>query len=104
MFGSYWSRPPANDCLISGPSGAGYAHINNWNSANLAAFARVSDSYLRRSGLRLITIWDRVTPAVARAFATNCQSLFGLTDQSGGTYTSTNFGLRTMGLTVSYSS
>jgi len=100
----FWSTATTNDCLVSGPSGAGYAHIELWNAANLAAFALVSDSYLQQSGIRVITIWDQVTTGVARAFATNCPSLFGLTDQSGGNYTSVNLGLRTIGLTPSYSS
>ena len=100
----YWSTATTNDCLVSGPSGAGYAHIELWNSANLAAFARVSDSYLQQAGLRIVTIWDQVTTGVAQAFATNCPTLFGLTDQSGGNYTSVNSGLRTIGLTVGYSS
>ncbi len=104
MLNHYWNTATSNDCLISGPSGAGYSHIESWNSANLAALTRVSDSYLRRSGLRIITIWDQVTTGVAQSFATNCGTLFGLTDQSGGTYTSTNLGLRTIGLTVTYSS
>ncbi len=104
LLNYYWSTATTNDCLVSGPSGAGYAHIELWNSANLASFARVSDSYLQQTGLRVITIWDEVTPGVAQAFATNCPSLLGLTDQSGGTYTMVNAGLRTVGLTVSYSS
>ena len=104
MLNHYWNSATSNDCLVSGPSGAGYSHIESWNSANLAALTRVSDSYLRRSGLHIITVWDQVTTGVAQSFATNCGSLFGLTDQSGGTYTSTNMGLRTIGLTVTYSS
>jgi hypothetical protein len=104
LLNYYWSTATTNDCLVSGPSGAGYAHIELWNPANLSAFARASDSYLQQTGLRVITIWDEVTPGVASAFATNCPSLLGLTDQSGGTYTSVNSGLRTVGLTVSYSS
>lgn len=104
MMNYYWSTATTNDCLISGPSGAGYTHMQNWNPANLAGFARNTDSYLQRSGVRIITIWDQVTTGVARAFATNCPTLLGLTDQSGGNYTSVNLGLRTMGLAVSYSS
>jgi len=104
MMNYYWSTATTNDCLISGPSGAGYTHMQSWNSANLAGFAKITDSYLQRSGLRIITIWDQVTTGVARAFATNCPTLLGLTDQSGGNYTSVNLGLRTMGLAVSYSS
>lgn len=104
MLNHYWSTATTNDCLISGPSGAGYTHMQNWNSANLAGFAKITDSYLQRSGIRIITIWDQVTTGIARAFATNCPTLLGLTDQSGGNYTSVNLGLRTMGLAVSYSS
>ncbi len=103
MMNHYWSTATTNDCLISGPSGAGYTHMQGWNSANLAGFAKITDSYLQRSGLRIITVWDQVTTGVARAFATNCPTLLGLTDQSGGTYTSVNLGLRTVGLTVTYS-
>jgi len=103
MLEYYWSTATTNDCLISGPSGAGYAHINDWNPANLAAFAKVSAPYLQRSGLRVITIWDRVTGSVARSFATNCPNLLGLTDQSG-TYNKVNLGLRTIGLTPTYTS
>jgi hypothetical protein len=103
MLDDYWSASTTNDCLISGPSGAGYAHINDWNPANLAAFARVSAPYLQRGGLRVITIWDKVTSLVARSFATNCTNLLGLTDQSG-TYNKVNLGLRTIGLTPTYTS
>jgi hypothetical protein len=104
LLNHYWSTATRNDCLVSGPSGAGYTHMQNWSSANLAAFTKATDPYLKRSGLRLITVWDQVTTGVARSFATNCPSLLGLTDQSGGNYTSVNLGLRTLGLTVSYSS
>jgi hypothetical protein len=103
MLSYYWRTATTNDCLVSGPSGAGYAHINDWNPANLAAFARISAPYLERSGLRVITIWDRVTVPVAQAFATNCPSLLGLTDQSG-TYNDVNLGLRTIELTPTYTS
>ncbi|EEF60041.1 LamG-like jellyroll fold domain-containing protein [Pedosphaera parvula] len=104
MLNHYWSSATTNDCLISGPSGAGYCHIQNWSSANLAALTKVSDAYLQRAGIKVITVWDQVTTGVARAFATNCPTLLGLTDQSGGNYTSVNLGLRTRGLAVSYSS
>ena len=103
MLNYYWSTATTNDCLISGPSGAGYAHIENWSFANVNAFSKVTSPYLQRAGLRVITIWDQVTTTIAQLFALNCPSLVGLTDQSGGTYTSVNLGLRTIGLTVTYS-
>ena len=103
MLDHYWSTATTNDCLLSGPSGAGYAHINHWSPANLAAYTRVSAPYLQRSGLRVITVWDRVTDSVATSFATNCTNLLGLADQSG-TYSKVNLALRTIRLTPTYTS
>lgn len=104
LLNHYWSTATANDCLISGPSGAGYTHMQQWSAANLAAFAKATEPYLKRSGVRVITIWDQSTIGVGRSFATNCPSLLGLTDQSGGSYTRVDLGLRTLGLAVAYSS
>jgi prepilin-type processing-associated H-X9-DG protein len=103
MFYHYWGTATTNDCLISGPSGAGYGHVELWSAANLATFARVSAGYLQRSGLRIITIWDQVNTGIATSYALNCPSLLGLTDQ-GGTYSAVNHGLRTIKLTPTYAS
>jgi hypothetical protein len=103
MLDYYWTTATTNDCLLSGPSGAGYAHINRWSAGNVSAFAEVSASYLQRSGLRVITIWDKVTQPVANAFAAHCPDLLGLTDESG-TYSGVNSGLRTIRLTPAYTS
>lgn len=104
MFNHYWNTATTNDCLISGPSGAGYTHMQNWSAANLAGFTKLSDSYLQRSGLRVITVWDDVTKGVAESFATNCPTLLGLTDQNEANGTRVDLGLRTILLTVGYSS
>jgi hypothetical protein len=103
MLDFYWTTATTNDCLVSGPSGAGYTHMDRWNATNLAAFAHVSSSYLERGGLRVITVWDKVNRSVARAFATNCPDLLGLTDQRGK-YSAVNLGLRTIRLTPPYTS
>lgn len=103
MFSYYWSTASVNDCLIAGPSGAGYAHLELWNAANLTAFASASDGYLQRAGLHTITVWDRVNSSIAQAFAANCPTLLGLLDQSGN-YNAVNSGLRTIGLTPTYAS
>ena len=102
MLNFYWNTTYANECLISGPDGAGYAHIeHNWSSANTAAFARLSNGYLQRSGLRVITVWDSVNSGTAQAYATNCPTLLGLTDQAGS-YSAVDMGLRTIKLTPTY--
>jgi len=103
MLDFYWRTATTNDCLVSGPSGAGYAHINDWSAGFLEAFTKVSAPYLQRSGLRVITIWDRVNTRMAQSFATNCPNLLGLTDQRGR-YNKVDAGLRTIGLTPTYTS
>ena len=77
-----------------------------WRPLKRREFVRirpVTDSYLRRSGLRIITVWDRVNDEIAREFAVSCPTLLGLTDQ-GGSYHKTNHGLRTIALTPTYTS
>jgi alpha-tubulin suppressor-like RCC1 family protein len=103
MLNYYWSTASTNDCLIAGPSGAGYAHLELWNSANLTTYASASDGYLQRAGMRTITVWDQVNAGIAQAFATNCPTLFGLLDQ-GGSYNAVNLGLRTIALDPTYAS
>ena len=98
MLNYYWRTATTNDCLVSGPSGAGYARINFWQRADyLSAFTKISESYFQRSGLRVITVWNRVTAAIANAFATNCPSLLGITDQNGVGYTALDSGLPVAG-------
>ncbi len=103
MLNYYWTTATTNDCLVSGPSGAGYAHINDWSDADIAAFAKVSAPYFKRSGLRVITVWDTVTSPVDLAFATHCRTLLGLTDQ-GGTAGRLKAKLPIMKLTPAYTS
>ncbi|HUA39555.1 MAG TPA: LamG-like jellyroll fold domain-containing protein [Candidatus Sulfopaludibacter sp.] len=103
LLSYYWGTVTTNDCLISGPNGAGYTHAENWSAANLAAFAKASAPYLQRSGLRVVTVWDSVNSGIAQTYATNCPTLLGLTDQSG-TYSAVNLGLRTIKLTPTYAS
>ncbi|HUA66164.1 MAG TPA: hypothetical protein VME24_09970 [Alphaproteobacteria bacterium] len=102
MLDYYWSTASSNDCLISGPDGAGYAHLELWSTTNTVAFAAKADVYLRRSGIRTITVWDNVTAGIAEAYATNCPTLLGLFDQ-GGNYNAANLGLKTIPLTPTYS-
>jgi hypothetical protein len=98
MLDYYQRTATTNDCLVSGPSGAGYARLNHWtHAADLAAFTKISDGYLRRSGLRIITVWNKITPAIADDFAANCPTLLGLTDQSGNGYATIHSGLPIIG-------
>ena len=86
MLNYYWSTATTNDCLVAGPSGAGYTRINFWSPANVTAYAQASNPYLQRSGMTGITIWLSVSPAIGDAFAANCPTLAGVNDQSDGSY------------------
>jgi hypothetical protein len=97
MLNYFYLTATTNDCLVSGPSGAGYARLNFWNQDNLSAFAKNTDSYLRRSGIRVITVWNKVTDAVANSFAADCPTLLGVTDQEGGGYLAIHGKLPTVG-------
>jgi hypothetical protein len=85
----YFTSSTANDNLISGPSGYGYAYPNVWpNQAELDTFAATTDDYARRSGLRVVTVWNTIVGGidadVGATFATRAPSLLGLTAQNTG--------------------
>jgi GxGYxY sequence motif in domain of unknown function N-terminal/GxGYxYP putative glycoside hydrolase C-terminal domain/Ricin-type beta-trefoil lectin domain-like len=103
MLNYYWNNASANDCLISGPSGAGYAQLGKWSQANIDAYTSLSNGYFQRSGLRIATIWESLNSNTARSFARNCPTLTGLADQAG-VYNGVDLGLRTINLSPSYPS
>jgi hypothetical protein len=57
----------------------------------MTAYAQASEPYLERSGLRGITVWLSVSPAMGYTFAANCPTLLGMNAQDGGSY-ATNYG------------
>ncbi len=103
MLNYYWSTATTNDCLVAGPSGAGYNRINYWSATNIAAYTTASASYLQRSGMRSITVWSTLSAATANTFATNCPALVGLGDQGDGYYTANRKGVPTIGFPSSAS-
>src|SRR5216684_15539 len=86
MLNYYWITATTNDCLVAGPSGAGYTRLNFWGPANLAAYAEASNPYLQRSGMRTITVWLTVSRAMGDAFAASCPTLLGVNDFGDGGY------------------
>lgn len=104
MLNYYRRTATTNDCLVSGPSGAGYARLDFWKPADLAAFTKISNSYFRRSGLRVVTVWLRVTDAIGNSFAKNCPTLLGLTSQEGESSRSRYHDLPAIGFAKNYES
>jgi hypothetical protein len=65
----------AEDCLVAGPSGAGYCYPNAWPAAKLRTFTRQTAEAMRRLGLDIVWVLNRAegvsTPLsgeVARAY------------------------------------
>ena len=90
MLNYYWSTATSNDCLVAGPSGAGYTRLNFWGPANMLAYTAASAPYLERSGMTSITVWLSVSSGMAYDFAANCPTLLGVNDFGGGSY-ATNY-------------
>lgn len=89
LLNHYYSTATTNDFFASGPSGMGYsliydAHNYLWNATSgtdFTPYAKLTQQYLEKSGLRVITIWDEVNQEQMGAYARNCRYLYGLTQQ-----------------------
>ncbi|GLV60886.1 hypothetical protein KDH_77050 [Dictyobacter sp. S3.2.2.5] len=58
ILNHYQLTASANDYLVAGPSGGGYAYPSNWLFSNLNSFMRQSSTYMRKTGLHVIFILD----------------------------------------------
>lgn len=89
MLNYYYKRATENDCFVSGPSGLGYAmpydgHNKKWNIMKgdlFQPYCALTQRYVEKAGLRVITIWDEVNTAQRQAYADECSYLYGLTIQ-----------------------
>lgn len=87
MLNYYYTTATPNDFFASGPSGIGYAltydaHndiLNFTKKEHVEAYAKFSETYLEKSGLRVITVWDEVNDYMMDAYTDNCRYLYGLT-------------------------
>ena len=88
----YYGTATPKDCFVTGPSGMGYAIPMNTlaepgapvgvymnTEEDVDGYTRMTETYLRRSGIRVATIWDDATPMQRRIYESNCQSLYGAT-------------------------
>lgn len=89
MLNYYYGKATVNDCFVSGPSGVGYsmpydAHNSVYyateNSVKvITPYTQLTQRYLEKAGLRVITIWDDISSAHRKAYVENCPYLYGLT-------------------------
>ena len=89
MLNYYYRKATNNDCFVSGPSGLGYAmpydaHNSRYYAGATSAglitpYAQLTQRYLEKTGLRVVTIWDNVSTTQRQVYADNCPYLYGLT-------------------------
>lgn len=89
MLNYYYRKATTNDCFVSGPSGLGYAmpydaHNSRYYAAQnsskvITPYAQLTQRYLEKAGLRVITIWDDASTIQRMVYAENCPYLYGLT-------------------------
>lgn len=89
MLNYYYRKASTNDCFVSGPSGMGYAmpydaHNSCYYGTSstvrlITPYTQLTQRYLEKAGLRVITIWDDISTAQRKAYADNCPYLYGLT-------------------------
>lgn len=88
----YYTTATPNDCFVVGPSGMGYLipfntleepgapvglHLRDETAMN--GYARLTETYLQRSGLRVVTIWDDAAPMHRESYTQHCRHLYGAT-------------------------
>lgn len=91
----YYRTATIQDCFVTGPSGMGYMMpFNTLNEpgapvgdsltdpARMDGYARMTETYLQRSGLRAVTVWDDATPMQRKSYESNCRQLYGVTVQN----------------------
>jgi hypothetical protein len=93
MLNYFWSTATTNDCLVAGPSGAGYTRINYWSAGNITSYTKASNHYLQRTGIRAATVWLTVSSTTGNTYATNCPMLLGADDYQDGYYMKNDSGM-----------
>lgn len=99
LLNYYYTSATDKECFVTGPSGMGYIMpINTNNESGSGApignflteekyadgYTSLTETYLQRSGIRVITIWDNASPMVRASYEKNIRNLYGATVQDFG--------------------
>ena len=103
LMNYYYTTATDKDCFVAGPSGLGYALLYNttWetgatpgdkltNGEYMAGYVKLTETYLQRSGLRVVTIWDNATDMQRKAYEAGSRYLYGATVQKFGNFGTVN--------------
>lgn len=94
LLNYYYTNSTSKECFVAGPSGLGYllpyntlqeagAPVGNnlTNISYMNGYTSLTETYLQRAGLRVLTIWDNATTDQRKSYAKNCRYLYGATVQ-----------------------
>ena len=95
LLNYYYTTATPKDCFVCGPSGMGYTMpVNTLNEtgastgtkltdeAAMDKYARLTETYLHRAGLRVLTVWDNATAMHRESYEQNVRNLYGATVHS----------------------
>jgi len=86
----YYENSTEKECFVTGPSGVGYIlPLNSQGTPKnyltdekyAADYTRMTEIYLQKTGIRIITLWDGATDIVRRSYERHCRNLYGVTVQ-----------------------
>ena len=99
----YYRTSSGYECFVAGPSGMGYIMpLNTLPEAErdgrptalakdfltdktyMDNYTKLSETYLRRAGMRALTIWDDANTDMKKSFEQNCRYLYGATIHAFG--------------------
>jgi len=94
LLNYYYTTATTKDCFVAGPSGMGYlmpvntlsesgAAVGNYLTDPFATdgYMRLTETYLQRAGIRVLTVWDNATAINRAAYERNIRNLYGATVQ-----------------------
>ena len=96
LMNYYYDQASDYECFVTGPSGMGYIMPYNSLRENNGAptgdyltsrayadkYTKLTETYLQKAGLRVITVWDGAAAAVRASYEANCRNLNGITVQN----------------------
>ena len=100
MMNYFYDHAGANNCFAAGPSGAQYITPYSqpgsregtgdylFNTDYTDYFTELTEKYLKRTGLRTLTLWHNASDMVRASFEKNCRHLYGVTLQDRGPFES----------------
>lgn len=94
LLNYYYTTATTKDCFVAGPSGMGYIMpVNTLNETGAAvgthltdpiatdAYTQLTETYMQRAGLRVLTVWDNATAMHRASYEKNVRNLYGATVQ-----------------------